>query len=112
MKVGIIGAGAWGTALAHVCVRNNNDVILWSYDGEYKHFDGVSMPSNIHVTANMSDIKETDIWLIVTPAAKIFHSFTHRSAENFIKWLFKTTSKSVEGFAVKDAPLRDIFSLT
>ena len=69
MKVGIIGAGAWGTALAHVCVRNNNDVILWSYDGEYKHFDGVSMPSNIHVTANMSDIKETDIWLIVTPAA-------------------------------------------
>ena len=25
MKVGIIGAGAWGTALAHVCVRNNND---------------------------------------------------------------------------------------
>ena len=33
MRVGVIGAGAWGTALALTASRSGNDVLLWSYDG-------------------------------------------------------------------------------
>lgn len=69
MKVAIIGAGAWGTALAIASAYGNSDVVLWSYDGEYKIFDGVTMPENISVTSDINDLKETDAWLIVTPAA-------------------------------------------
>ena len=69
MKAGIIGAGAWGTALAHIAARGGADVKLWSYDGEYKHFDGLELPHNVHVTADMMDLKNTDAWLIVTPAS-------------------------------------------
>ncbi len=69
MKAGIIGAGAWGTALAHVSARGGADVKLWSYDGEFKHFDGIELPHNIHVTADMMELKDTDVWLIVTPAS-------------------------------------------
>lgn len=69
MKAGIIGAGAWGTALAHVSARGGADVKLWSYDGEFKHFDGIELPHNIHVTADMMELKDTDAWLIVTPAS-------------------------------------------
>lgn len=80
MKVGVIGAGAWGTALAHVSARSGADVKLWSYDGDYKHFDGIELPHNIHVTANISDLKQTDVWLIVTPAA--YFRETLRGARN------------------------------
>lgn len=69
MKVGVIGAGAWGTALAHISARSGNDVLLWSYDGLYKQFDGVLLSENVHVTSDMSGLKNTDVWLIVTPAS-------------------------------------------
>ncbi len=78
MKVGVIGAGAWGTALAHVAARGGADVKLWSYDGEYKHFDGIDLPHNIHVTAEISELKTTDAWLIVTPA-----SYFRETVRNF-----------------------------
>ena len=69
MKIGVIGAGAWGTALAITAGRGGNETILWSYDGQYKEFDGVAMPSNLSITKELSDVKETDVWLIVTPSA-------------------------------------------
>ena len=47
MNVGVIGAGAWGTALAICAARGGSDVVLWSYDGEYKQFDGIELPENI-----------------------------------------------------------------
>lgn len=69
MKVGIIGAGAWGTALGVVSARGGADVVIWSYDGEYKNFDDVEMPKNLRVTSDMRDMEKMDAWLIVTPAA-------------------------------------------
>ncbi len=81
MKISVIGAGAWGTALAIVSARGGADVILWSYDGDYKQFDGVEMPTNITVTKEMSDVRNSDAWLIVTPAA--FFRETIRKAREF-----------------------------
>lgn len=69
MKTGVIGAGAWGTALAITAERGQNSVVLWSYDGEYKHFDNVKMPQNIHITNNPHELTDTDVWLVVTPSA-------------------------------------------
>lgn len=69
MKVGVIGAGAWGTALAIVSGRSGANVTLWSYDGKYANFDGVDMPNNITITADIHDLFDADTWLIVTPGA-------------------------------------------
>ncbi len=68
-NVGIIGAGAWGTALAINIARGGKNVVLWSFDGEYKQFDGVDTPANLTVVKNPDDIADTDVWLCVTPAA-------------------------------------------
>lgn len=78
MKVGVIGAGAWGTALAITVARGGADVILWSYDGEYKHFDGIDMPHNIEITREITKLKQTDTWLIVTPAS-FFRETIHKA---------------------------------
>lgn len=83
MKVSVIGAGAWGTALAIITSRSGSDVVLWSYDNEYKHFDNVEMPNNIKLVTDMSNVQDSDIWLIATPAA--FFRETLRSAHSFYK---------------------------
>jgi len=31
-KCAVIGAGAWGTALADLLARNGNDVRMWAYE--------------------------------------------------------------------------------
>jgi glycerol-3-phosphate dehydrogenase (NAD(P)+) len=31
-KIGVIGAGAWGTALAMLLADNGHDVTLWMYE--------------------------------------------------------------------------------
>lgn len=67
--VGIIGAGAWGTALAINIARGGKPVVLWSFDGEYKHFDGVDTPKNLTVVTEPGKLVNADVWLDVTPAA-------------------------------------------
>ena len=69
MIVGIIGAGAWGTGLAHVIARGGNGVILWSFDGEYAHFDNLKLPSRVKITRNMNELTSCDAWIAVTLAA-------------------------------------------
>ncbi len=81
MNVGIIGAGAWGTALGITSARGGADVILWSFDGEFARFDGVETPQNLRVTTDMADLTRCDVWLIATPAA--FFRETMRRARQF-----------------------------
>ncbi|HEV7837237.1 MAG TPA: 2-dehydropantoate 2-reductase N-terminal domain-containing protein, partial [Gemmatimonadaceae bacterium] len=32
MRCSVVGAGAWGTALADLLTRNGHDVLLWAYE--------------------------------------------------------------------------------
>lgn len=82
MKVGVIGAGAWGTALAIVSARGGADVTLWSYDGEHKHFEDIAIPGNIKITGNMHELHSMDTWLIVTPAA-FFRETLRKARETY-----------------------------
>lgn len=81
INVGVIGAGAWGTALAIISARGGANVSLWSYDGQHKHFDGVECPENLKLTGDMSELASCDVWLVVTPAA--FFRETLRNARAF-----------------------------
>lgn len=61
-RVGVIGAGAWGTALALLCCKNGHEVTMWSAlpaeietlkaDGQNKRcLEGVFFPKELHLTA-------------------------------------------------------------
>ena len=81
MIVGVIGAGAWGTALAITAARGGADVVLWSYDGVAKEFDGIAMPACARLTRDMADLRGADVWLVVTPAA--YFRETLRAARDY-----------------------------
>ncbi len=78
-RLGIIGAGAWGTALATVAARAELDVTLWALEPEVteaintKHentvyLEGVALDEKIVATSDLADISECEALLLVTPA--------------------------------------------
>jgi glycerol-3-phosphate dehydrogenase (NAD(P)+) len=78
-SVGILGGGAWGTALAQTMHRAGRDVILWAYEFEtvYEinahHTNRVYLPSvtldpAIKATAKAGDLAGADVLLLVAPS--------------------------------------------
>jgi glycerol-3-phosphate dehydrogenase (NAD(P)+) len=78
-RVGVIGAGAWGTALAQVCARAGLEVVLWAREPEVReaiaatgenglYLPGTPLDPAIAVTGDFADLKSCDFVLAVPPA--------------------------------------------
>jgi glycerol-3-phosphate dehydrogenase (NAD(P)+) len=78
-KFGVIGGGAWGTALAQTLASVGRDVTLWAYEPECvdaineKHENTLYLPSvklnpAIKATNDFSDLSDMDAILAVAPA--------------------------------------------
>lgn len=79
MKTGVIGAGAWGTALAQVLAADGEPVTLWAREPEVlakineNHenelfLKGIPLSPLIHATSTFSDLSDCDVLLLVAPA--------------------------------------------
>jgi glycerol-3-phosphate dehydrogenase (NAD(P)+) len=79
MKLGVIGGGAWGTALAQVAATGGRETLLWAYEDEVvdgineRHENPVFLPGipldrSIRATSDINDLADADAWLVVTPA--------------------------------------------
>ncbi|MEM9473533.1 MAG: NAD(P)H-dependent glycerol-3-phosphate dehydrogenase [Pseudomonadota bacterium] len=75
----VVGAGAWGTALATMCVRAGLTTTLWCRSADLaeaiaahreneKYLPGHKLPDGLQVTANMSDAADGDLLILATPA--------------------------------------------
>ena len=69
MKIGVFGAGAWGTALAYTCAKSGNEVIHWGFEGIFDGLLDLQKPEAVTRTSNMADLESCEYWLIVTPSA-------------------------------------------
>jgi glycerol-3-phosphate dehydrogenase (NAD(P)+) len=78
MRIGIVGAGAWGTALAHVAADNGHDVILWARESAVVHeinssgtnnafLPGTHLDHHVKATHDGSDLQGSDIIINATP---------------------------------------------
>ncbi len=79
MTISIIGAGAWGTAIATAVARAGHDVTLWALEKEVvdsinKHNEnrvflkGIKLDSRISATDDLQDVVKSKIIFMVTPA--------------------------------------------
>ena len=78
-RIGVVGGGAWGTALAQVAASGGRDVLLWAREPEVvetvnsRHENSVFLPDRplnpaIKATDRLSDLADCGAWLMVTPA--------------------------------------------
>ena len=79
-KIGVIGAGAWGTALAITAARANNDVLIWAREADLVHemntahtnsfyLPSATLPNTVRATDDMQRLLEfADAVLLVAPA--------------------------------------------
>lgn len=78
-RIGVIGAGAWGTALAQTLRRAGRDVVMWAREPQVvasvnrrhenaDYLPGVTLDPGIHATAEAVDALSADAVLLVTPA--------------------------------------------
>lgn len=79
IKIGVVGAGAWGTALAQLSATAGCDVRLWAREDEVvtsinekseneMFLAGVTLESSIVATADLADISGMDFIFVVVPA--------------------------------------------
>jgi len=77
--IGVIGAGAWGTALAQAMASNGSEVLIWAREAELveeinrSHTNSLFLPGaalapTIRATGDMADLAALPILLVVTPA--------------------------------------------
>ena len=78
-KISVIGAGAWGTALAEVISRQGNEVNLWAREGDViksintsntkdLYLPNIKLSKLIIAQNNITDVLNCDLLLMVTPA--------------------------------------------
>jgi glycerol-3-phosphate dehydrogenase (NAD(P)+) len=82
INIGVIGGGAWGTAIAKLLSEKNSNVILWAKENHVKKnveksrinrifLDNIILPKSLEVTNNIYDLKTSDFLFVVTPTQYI-----------------------------------------
>jgi glycerol-3-phosphate dehydrogenase (NAD(P)+) len=86
-NAGVIGGGAWGTALAQVCARAGLETTLWAREADVvasintshentSFLAGIDLDPGIRATGDLADLAGSDIVLAVAPAQHLRATLT------------------------------------
>jgi glycerol-3-phosphate dehydrogenase (NAD(P)+) len=78
-RVGVIGAGAWGTAIALAALRAGRETVLWARNPDAveamrrerensRYLPGIPLPPALSLTADLAEVAGADAIMLVTPA--------------------------------------------
>ena len=94
-KVGILGAGSWGTALSLLLYKNGHEITVWSIDknevemlrNEREHkskLPGVKLPEELVITNNLEEtMQDKDFLVLAVPS--VFTRATAKSMKPYLK---------------------------
>jgi glycerol-3-phosphate dehydrogenase (NAD(P)+) len=79
VKIGVVGGGAWGTALAQVAASGGEEVLLWAREAEVVasvneahenrlFLAGIRLHPDVRAVATLAALGPCDALLVVTPA--------------------------------------------
>ena len=84
LKVAVLGAGSWGTALAALMARHGHAVVLWGRDAQAtraidqqhenpRYLPGIALPETLRASSDLAaSVRGVDLVLVVVPS----HAFT------------------------------------
>ncbi|HEX2654089.1 MAG TPA: NAD(P)H-dependent glycerol-3-phosphate dehydrogenase [Xanthobacteraceae bacterium] len=80
-KIAVLGAGAWGTALANTSARAGRDVVLWGRDPNVlatmtkdrvsPRLPGIQLDDHVAIASTLGEAAQSDAMLIVVPAQSL-----------------------------------------
>ena len=88
-RMAVLGAGAWGTALALTALAAGRDTLLWVREDDVlaairaerknRFLPGVTLPGELQVTGDLAEAAKADALLLVVPA-QVLHDFARNLA--------------------------------
>ena len=131
-KVGILGAGSWGTALSMLLYNNGHDVTVWSIDkkevemlqSEREHkskLPGVKLPEDMLITNDLEEgMKEKDFLVLAVPSvftrstAKLMKPYIVQGQKivNVAKGIEETTLMTLSEQIEEELPEADVAVLS
>ncbi len=89
-RIAVVGAGAWGTALAVAAAKAGRQVTLWGRDAERaetierersnRRLPDVPLPDRIKATADATLLAEAQVWLLALPAQSLREALSELAA--------------------------------
>lgn len=108
MKIGVIGAGSWGTALANVVAANGHDTTLWAYEPElvagmtatginHLFLPDIKLHSDLQYTGDLTEaVSGADLVLLVTPTQVMRGVLAGLQSEIGPETVLASASKGIE----------------
>ncbi len=99
MKIAVLGAGAWGTALA-MQASQRHEVVLWARNAEQaqtmarercnaKYLPGIAWPDALQVTPQLAATQDADLTLVATPMGGLRGVLSQLPSASPVMWLCK-----------------------
>lgn len=131
-KVGVLGAGSWGTALAIVLGKNGHEVVLWSklkqevellqtYREHIEKLPGSELPDNVSVTDDLCSACMGQDLIVFAVASPFVRSTAKLASEwipqgqlivNVAKGIEESTLDTLSDILSEELPGRDIAVLS
>lgn len=108
MKVSVLGAGAWGTALSIHLARSGHEVLLWGRDPDVarrigsdrlhpRRLAAVPIPDGVRATSDLSDARSfSDTVLLAVPCAALREVLEAFGGPHARPRRFVSTAKGIE----------------
>ncbi|HDT15075.1 MAG TPA: NAD(P)-dependent glycerol-3-phosphate dehydrogenase [Firmicutes bacterium] len=108
MRVSILGAGGWGTALSIILAERNQETVLWEYFPEYarilerkrmnaKFLKGIKIPRTIEITSNLKyAVEKSEMIVIAVPSHVIRGLLENIKKNDYKEKIFVSVSKGIE----------------
>jgi glycerol-3-phosphate dehydrogenase (NAD(P)+) len=107
-RIGVLGAGSWGTALANLLAKKGNDVLVWSFEPDVadtinranensKYMKGVALDRRVRATTAIEEaVRDMDVVVNVTPAQHVRRVMTQAAPLVRADALIVSASKGIE----------------
>ena len=115
--VGIIGAGAWGTALATVMQQAHGDALIWAHEAEVVHsintdrrnhlyLPSIDLAEGIRATGDITEMANCHALMLVAPAQhrEELHKTLTPGERAHDKLMFIDAGEQLQKFMVDDWP--------